>query len=395
MPVSSSVASALADGLDQARKRSLGLLEPLDDDDLLAQHSPLMSPLIWDLAHIGNYEDLWLVRSLGSSAVSPEIDALYDASLQPRAKRPDLPLLRPSEARDYISRVRDCSLDLLSAAEADGRLGGSDPLVADGFVHRMVIQHEHQHDETMLATLQLSGMLLEISVGQVGAGQGGELDWSVAGAARISAGPFEMGTNSDPWALDNERPAHQVDLPAFEIDVAPVDNAAWRRFISDGGYGRPELWTDDGWAWRCDEDAQAPLFWELQGSTWRHRRFGRMVEPADHEAVRHVSAHEADAFAKWTERRLPSEAEWEKAARSGALQGRGQVWEWTASTFAPFPGFTAFPYPEYSQVFFGDAYRVLRGHSWATHPTVARPTFRNWDYPVRRHIFSGLRTAGG
>jgi iron(II)-dependent oxidoreductase len=185
-----------------------------------------------------------------------------------------------------------------------------------------------------------------------------------------------------------------VDLPAFEIDIAPVDNAVWRRFISDGAYSRPELWTEDGWAWRCGEDARAPLFWELQGSTWRHRRFGRMMEPADHEAVRHVSAHEADAFAKWAGRRLPSEAEWEKAARSGALKGRGQVWEWTASTFAPFPGFTAFPYPEYSQVFFGDGYRVLRGHSWATHPTVARPTFRNWDYPVRRQIFSGLRTAG-
>ncbi len=380
-----SVSEELALGLESARSRSLLLLEPLDDAALCAQHSPLMSPLVWDLAHVGNYEDLWLVRQLGSSAVLPEIDHLYDAFRQPRARRPQLPLLSPAEAREYVSRVRGRALEVLAQLDLDTE----DPLTAHGYVHRMVIQHEHQHDETMLATLQLSGLVLDHPLRPPE-----HIAWSAAGEARVPAGKFTMGTDLDPWALDNERPAHQVLTGEFFIDVAPVDNDAWIGFIEAGGYDIRPIWSDAGWQWRCAEQQRAPLFWTTDGAgNWHNRRLGRTAEVIPHEPVQHICWYEAEAFATWAGRRLPSEAEWEKARSAGVLRGVGYGWEWTSSDFAPYPGFRSFPYREYSEVFFGPEYKVLRGASWATDATVARPTFRNWDFPVRRQIFSGLRTA--
>ena len=380
-----STTEELARRLDASRARSLRLLEPLDDEALCAQHSPLMSPLVWDLAHVGNYEDLWLVRRLGSAAVLAEIDELYDAFLQPRARRPALPLLSPSEARQYVGRVRGRALEILDRLDLDTE----DPLTSGGFVHRMVIQHEHQHDETMLATLQLSGLLVDVV-----APAAQPLDWSGAGEVRVAGGEFTMGTDLDPWALDNERPAHQVDVATFFIDAAPVDNAAWREFIDDRGYDRRSLWSDAGWRWRSEEEHHAPLFWNREASEgWTERRLGRTFDLSPHQPVQHVCWYEAEAFARWAGRRLPSEAEWEKARSVGALQGVGFGWEWTSSDFGPYPGFRSFPYREYSEVFFGPDYKVLRGASWATDETVARPTFRNWDLPIRRQIFSGVRTA--
>ena len=380
-----SLVEELAAGLDVARKRSVELLSPLSEETLVAQHSPLMSPLIWDLAHIGNYEDLWLVRQLGAPAVLAEIDQLYDAFLQPRAQRPRLPLLSPAETHEYIARVRGRSLDLLAAAD----WGSADPLLADGCAHRMVIQHEHQHNETMLATLQLSRVEVEYPRQEPTA-----IGWAKAGEARVPAGVFEMGTNTDPWALDNERPSHRVQLDDYFIDAQPVDNQAWLEFLEQGGYENRSLWSTEGWAWRCKEQIEAPLFWDRRrGQPWKRRHLGRLIELVPTAAVENVGWYEAEAFARWTGRRLPTEQEWERAYRAGVIDGVGQVWEWTASEFLPYPGFEAFPYREYSEVFFGNEYKVLRGSSWATHATVARPTFRNWDYPVRRQIFSGLRTA--
>lgn len=380
-----SVSEELARGLESARTRSLLLLEPLDDDALRIQHSPLMSPLVWDLTHVGNYEDLWLVRQLGAPAVLAEIDHLYDAFLQPRARRPQLPLLSPQEAREYVKAVRGQALELLDRLDLDS----DDPLTAGGYVHRMVIQHEHQHDETMLATLQLSGLAVDHPSPPFEV-----IDWAAAGEVRIASGEFTMGTDLDPWALDNERPAHRVATAEFFIDVAPVDNSAWASFIEAGGYDAASLWSEAGWQWRCSEQQRAPLFWTKDAAgTWSNRRFGRTAEVLPHEPVQHVCWYEAEAFATWAGRRLPTEAEWEKARSIDALRGVGYGWEWTSSDFAPYPGFRSFPYREYSEVFFGSEYKVLRGASWATDATVARPTFRNWDFPIRRQIFSGLRTA--
>ncbi|WP_030460653.1 ergothioneine biosynthesis protein EgtB [Kitasatospora sp. NRRL B-11411] len=411
-----------------ARERTGQLTEAVDDAELVAQHSPLMSPLVWDLAHIGNQEELWLLRNVGGrDPMHPEIDPLYDAFEHPRAERPRLPLLPPAEARAYAHEVRGRVLDLLAASPLEGA-----PLLDAGFAFGMIAQHEQQHDETMLITHQLRTGPAVLDAPPPPAATG-----PLPAEVLVPAGPFTMGTDTEPWALDNERPAHPVELPAFWLDTTPVSAGAYQRFLADGGYRDPRWWTPEGWAHRMSAGLEAPLFWEQDGGQWLRRRFGRLEPvPAD-EPVLHVSWYEADAYARWAGRRLPTEAEWEKAARHDPATGRsrrfpwgdaspgpehanlgqrhlrpapvgaypageapcgarqliGDVWEWTASDFTGYPGFTAWPYKEYSEVFFGPEYKVLRGGSFAVAPVACRGTFRNWDYPVRRQIFSGFRTA--
>jgi iron(II)-dependent oxidoreductase len=235
----------------------------------------------------------------------------------------------------------------------------------------------------------------------------------------VDAGPFTMGTSSDPWAYDNERPAHTVELPAFRIDTTPVTNGAFAEFVAAGGYDDRRWWTDDGWACRGEAGLAHPEFWIRQGDGWHRRRFGRVEPLPAREPVQHVCWYEADAYARWSGARLPTEAEWERAAQgarwpddrtprfgpdevgahpeaasgAGCVDLLGGVWEWTASDFGGYPGFRSFPYREYSEVFFGPDYKVLRGGSWATAPVACSTTFRNWDFPIRRQIFAGFRCA--
>jgi len=436
-----------------ARDRTTLLTTGVDDADLVKQHSPLMSPLVWDLAHIANQEELWLLRAVGGrDPIHPEIDPLYDAFEHPRAERPTLPLLAPAEARAYGREVRGRVLDLLgrlSFAVPAARLPGGRPVSGalsppgfgaeltgpgSGFAFGMVAQHESQHDETMLATHQLrSGpAVLSAPPPPPAPADAGRLPAEV----HVPGGPFTMGTSAEPWALDNERPAHQVDVPGFWLDTTPVTNAAYAQFIADGGYEDSRLWTAAGWAHRQRAGLTAPLFWSWDGS-WVRDCFGVKEAVVPGEPVMHVCWYEADAYARWAQRRLPTEAEWEKAARwdpaagrsrrypwgdqepepalanlgqrhlrpapagaypdgaapSGARQLIGDVGEWTSSDFLPYPGFTAWPYKEYSLVFFGPEYKVLRGGAFGTSPVAIRGTFRNWDYPVRRQIFAGFRTA--
>ncbi len=431
-PLKRSIPAALED----ARRRTLGLLAPLPDAALIAQHSPLMSPMVWDLAHVANYEEQWLLRALGGTGlVDAEVDRLYDAFRHPRNTRPRLPLMTPPEARAYAERVRYEVLAWLDRLQTDGR--DDLPLLVGGFVYGMVVQHEHQHAETLLATLQLMETPSFVPPERP-APRGRRLP---SREARVPGGRYRVGADDDDeaWPYDNERPAHEVELPSFFLDTAPVSNADFLAFMEAGGYRDPRLWADEGWRFLREHAIEAPLFWRRDSTGgWVRRRFGR-VEAVPLEApVQHVCWFEADAFARWAGRRLPTEIEWELAASVdpagrrrrhpwgdeapdaaranlwnetsswapaavGAFPGGasplgleqllGDVWEWTASDFRPWPGFRAFPYREYSEVFFGPSCKVLRGGSWATHPAAIRNTFRNWDYPIRRQIFAGFRTA--
>ncbi|MFF1695605.1 ergothioneine biosynthesis protein EgtB [Streptomyces sp. NPDC058257] len=412
-----------------ARDRTSLLTSCVEEPELTAQHSPLMSPLVWDLAHIGNQEELWLLRAVaGRDAMRPEIDGLYDAFEHPRSERPSLPLLAPAQARRYASEVRGRALDVLERTPFHGS-----PLTDAGFAFGMIAQHEQQHDETMLITHQLRSGATALTAPDPEPAP----PFDGPDEVLVPGGPFTMGTSTEPWALDNERPAHHRLVPPFYIDTTPVTNAGFQRFIADGGYAQQRWWTPAGWDMVRGGELSAPLFWRREDGQWLRRHFGTVeVVPPD-EPVLHVSWYEADAYARWAGRRLPSEEEWEKAARHdpasdrstrypwgdadptperanlgqrhlrpapvgsypagesplGVRQLIGDVWEWTSSDFLPYPGFAAFPYREYSDVFFGGDYKVLRGGAFSVDEVACRGTFRNWDHPMRRQIFSGFRTA--
>jgi iron(II)-dependent oxidoreductase len=411
--------------LDVARARTLAVTD-IDDAELTRQHSPLMSPLVWDLAHIGQQEEHFLLQRLpwrdkpATPVYAPDVAALYDAFIHPRADRVSLPLLSPKQSRRYLADVRGRVID---------RLSSSDPLTRDpggeggAFVAALVVQHEQQHVETMLATHQLRDGPRLLDAQPVPAASRA-LRGDRAHAVLVPAGPALIGASGTaPTALDNERPAHTIDLPAFRIGQVPVTNAQWLEFLADGGYAERRWWSPQGWAHRCEAQLVAPLFWSPDGAGgWTVRRFGIEAPVAAAEPVQHVCFYEAQAYARWAGGRLPTEFEWEKAATGTSngcaanLNGRalgpapvgsypesasaygveqllGDVWEWTSSPLSPYPGFTPMIYDTYSAPFFGPEYRVLRGGSWATGTDAIRPTFRNWDFPVRRQIFSGVRVA--
>lgn len=423
----------IADLLVEARERTLGLVDGLCDDQIDRQYSPIMSPLAWDLGHIAAFADLWLARAVpGLRPLRPDLFEVYDATETPRSSRGELPFLPCADALAYGQAVHERALAELEDVDVSP---SGDRLNAHAFVWQLLIQHEHQHNETMLQAMQLAGGELPAPALLSGLTHP---DVATSGAGPetvpIEAGPVAIGARPEGFAYDNERPRHTVELDAYELDREPVSNGAYLEFVESGGYRRRGWWSEEGWAWREREAAEHPLFWTADG---RVRRFDR-IEPLDPALpVTHVSWHEAEAFARAHGKRLPTEAEWEKAATwhpsardprawpwgdeppaperanldaattgpapagarpegesaAGALGLVGDVWEWTASEFRGYPGFCAFPYPQYSEIFFGKRLRILRGGSWATRPTIARPTFRNWDLPNRRQLFVGFRCA--
>src|SRR3954454_2719443 len=354
------------DALGLARERTWSLVAHLDDARLERVVDPIMSPLAWDLGHIAAYEDLWINHRLGGHPLMrADLSALYDAFETPRKVRGGLRFLRGEHLQAYLDSVRVRALEVP---------------VGDGFLHELVARHELQHTETMLQTMDLAGMLPD------GGGRPEPAGGDGLELVPIDGGFAQVGARDDVFAYDNERPRHMREVAPFRIARHPVTNGTWMRFCEGGGYVRREWWSDEGWAWKEDYDIT--------------HHPGVAAGHPDAPAC-HISWFEADAFARSCGARLPTEAEWEKAATwtrgnggtASVLGGVGQVWEWTASRFGGYPGFVAYPYPEYSAVFFDDGYRVLRGGSWATDARVATPTFRNWDLPQRRQIFAGVRLA--
>lgn len=410
--------------LGEARERTLALVAAIDDSTLERVHSTLMSPLAWDLGHIAAFEDLWIVHRLGGRPMRREdLAHTYDAFETPRAHRGSLDFLGAQAARAYLADVRTHALEVLAA---HGDAGSAIP--------ELIVRHEHQHTETMLQTMQIAG---------VSGFTPRPIDAPAAAPAfsglefvEVPGGHCEIGAAGDGFAYDNERPRHRVALAGFQIAVTPVTNGAWREWIAAGGYAREEWWSAEGWAWRTAESIDRPGGWDADLSGERRLGEWEVLHPG--RPVIHVSWFEAQAFARAHGARLPTEPEWEAAATWDPASGRscpqpwgdatptpgrhanldqlcggvavagslaegtspcgcrgmiGDVWEWTASCFDGYPGFRAYPYPEYSEVFFGGEHRVLRGGSWATRARVASASFRNWDFPQRRQIFSGVRLA--
>lgn len=428
--------------LEAAREATLGLFRLVPrESDLHESPGFGFRPIIWHLAHIGVFEAYWILQKLkGEPAPDERYERIFDPISTPREDSKDLPTRREMEA--YLARVREGVLDHLARAEFDA----NDPLLRDGYAFRLVLEHERQHQETLAYLLQMLDPAKKSrpTAPNVDAGSAPSSSTRTSEATKremieVPAAEFEMGASgAGGFAYDNELPAHRIFVPAFRLARAPVTNEEFARFIEEGGYTRREFWDEVGWAYREKEDWQHPLYWSRETDRdWRVRAmFGEAELPPRHP-VTGVSWYEAGAYARFAGKRLPTESEWERAAAwdagavrtrlyawgdeeptagrcnfdlrhwgttpvgafpegasaEGCLDMTGNVWEWTSSKFAAYPGFKAFPYPEYSEVWFDDDHRVLKGGSWATSPSVLRTSFRNF---FRRHFriaFAGLRLA--
>ena len=440
----SGVADQLAQ-LSAQRARTVQIVAPLSKADLTQQHSPLMSPIAWDLGHIADFERQWLLSGTpGSEPPSAEPTPIYDALMTPRAGRSELPLPAVSEVWGRLRSVRkQVEARFTPCLHAAGWELLVPALPAAGCSLALVVQHEAQHQETILQAIALREDL-EYRPAFVSSAPLGSRSGATDARVMIPGGSFVMGSDDREWSYDNERPAHERHVPSFWLGRSPVTNRQYHAFMADSGYGQRQWWSAAGWAWLAESEARSPAHWRAQAKGersslrgWQALAFGRLESLHPDGIVVHVSFHEAEAYARWVGGRLPSEAEWEKAAAwdptkrasrrhpwgdspwdatranleqmhlepalansypdgqsaYGCLQLLGDVWEWTDTWFDGYPGFEAFPYPEYSQVFFGKAYRVLRGGAFATRAAVARNTFRNWDLPERRQIFAGFRCA--
>ncbi len=422
---------AIAARLAAVRQRTGLLVSVLDWPTLRRQQIPILSPMVWDLGHIGHFEEEWLARRLtGAAALHDGFAAMFDPQQNPRPTREALPLPDEKQLADYLERVRRRSRRTLEEIE----VATAPDLLSDGLVFELVAEHEEQHQETLLQAMQVlhrPGYPAPDRRSPPAAPQRPD------GMALVPRGPFEMGRGPAGFAYDNERPRHRRELPDFEIDRTPTTHGDYLEFVEAGGYVSPEHWSEAGWRWCRQRGAVAPRNWTRREDGWWVRFFDRELPLPQALPVVHVCYWEAEAYAAFAGRRLPTEAEWEKAALWDPAAGRarlypwgdeppeprhanldqllfqpapvgaypdgvsaygvhqmvGDVWEWTSSDFTAYPGFVAFPYREYSESFFGADYKVLRGGSWATRPGVARGTFRNWDYPIRRQIFAGFRCA--
>ena len=427
-------AEEIAALMTEARARTLELFNLAREEDLHESPGFGFRPIIWHLAHIGVFESYWLLQKLaGEPAPDERYERIFDPISTPREESRDLPSRR--EMEDYLSGVRERTRRVLE----ETRFDESDPLLRNGFIFHLVLQHEYQHQETLCYLLHLlpstkkSRPTLNASRSSIVAQQTSTLPEMVV----IPAGPFEMGAYGNAFAYDNELPRHTRDLPAFKIDRLLTTNAEYASFIAEGGYSRREFWSEEGWQWRERENWEAPLYWQRDRDGWRVRGlFEEGLLEAMHP-VAGLSWYEAGAYARFRGKRLPTEAEWEKAASwdsasaqsrryawgdeeptealcnfnnhswgttpvgsfpagaspVGCLDMTGNVWEWTNDAFMGYPGFEAFPYPEYSETWFDGDHRVLKGGSWATRAPLLRNSFRNFFRRQFRIAFAGIRCA--
>ncbi len=427
--------------MDESRRHTRRLMNLIiDEADLRRSPGAGFRPLLWHLGHVGAFEGYWILQRVkGAPSISPRYDEIFDPIKTPREDSTNLPPI--PEINSYLERVREEVLDFLVKLPPPA----GDPLLSDGYVFDMVIEHEYQHQETVAYLLQM----LAPAAKRMGDGdqtvdneaiEGRDMRAPKADLPRmvsVPGGPFEMGADGSTFAYDNEMPAHRVELADFRIDVYPVTAGEYAEFIEAGGYQTRSLWSDDGWEWKKAHNIISPEYWSRSddATRWRVREmFEETAMRVDHP-VTGVSWYEADAYARFVGKRLPTEAEWEKAASwdpaaaarrrfgcegevglkgnfgfqnwgttsvekhpggasaYGCVDMSGNVWEWTSSRFEGYPGFKAFPYPEYSEIWFDGDHRVLKGGSWATRLPLLRCSFRNFWRPRFRIAFSGFRCA--
>jgi gamma-glutamyl hercynylcysteine S-oxide synthase len=423
-------ATPLIDALLDTRELELALLAGVPDQQLLGSRAHFLEPPIWEMGHVGWFQEFWILRNLdGSDTLLPGSDGVYDSFNVSYKRRWEHAYPSRRETLAYITEVLRRSL-----ARIDTRA----PSVKDAYFYTLAALHEDMHTENLTLILQTLGYacprLSRLDSGAASPAVDAEYrphDVAVAG------GPFMLGAApEEPFVFDNEKWAHLVEVRPLRISSTPVTNAQFLAFVEDDGYRRRELWGRRGWSWRRQEGAEHPLFWSRgDDGRWYARRFDGVVPLHPWHPVTHVNWYEAEAYCRWAGRRLPTEAEWEAAATTEPASGRkrrfpwgndgptperanldyraggtidvralpagdspvgcrqmiGNVWEWVADTFEPYPGFVCDPYKEYSQPYFGQK-KVLKGGGWTTRSRLIRSTWRNFYKPQRRNIFAGFRT---
>lgn len=444
--------------MEDARRRTLELFSIVPDEEIL-HRSPGFGyrPLLWHLAHIGVFEAYWILQKVkGDPPVDERYERLFDPIATPRESSTNLP--SRAEMTEVLARVRADVEAYANQITADDMNDGANPLLRGGYVFDLVLEHERQHQETLAYLFHLLApeskqrpaardQRTSDSAPSARHETSASESWATDAHAMIEvpAGACVVGATWNSFAYDNELPAHTTDVPAFRIARLPVTNAEYAEFIAADGYKRSELWSTEGWERRTQNDWTTPLYWESHGDGWQVRGMFDRTPLAEDHPVSGVSWYEAEAYARFRGARLPTEAEWEKAAswdadandgrarklrfawgddeprdgdatapcncdlhawgttgvaahRTGAspygcLDMTGNVWEWTSTTFAPYAGFEAFPYAEYSEKWFDGKHRVLKGGSWATSPAILRTSFRNFFRCDFRIAFAGLRLA--
>jgi iron(II)-dependent oxidoreductase len=414
------------------------------EKDLRRQPAEGFRPLLWHWGHVGAFESYWILQRLkGDASLSPHYDVIFDPIQTPKDDSLNLPPI--AEIDEFLRRVHTEIIDYLTSVRFDD----NNPLLRNGYIFNMVLEHEYQHQETLMYLLQLLAPELKrkpersIKASEI---SGINYQSKIGEMINIEGGAFEMGAPESGFAYDNEKPQHRVELQDFRIDRFPVTNNEYAAFIEANGYHTRSLWSDEGWAWKEENKIEHPLYWSVannengdDGTTirWRVRELFETSTLQLNHPVTGVSWHEAESFARFTGKRLPTEAEWEKAASwnpatltknrfswgnklpapkranfgnlywgttpvdafpegqsaYGCFDMTGNVWEWTATVFNGYKGFAAFPYPEYSELWFDTDHRVLKGGSWATRSPLLRTSFRNFWRPRFRIAFAGFRCA--